>query len=315
VADDAGGQRVRPAGAAALEPMSGGVRLRRSVLFMPASNARALEKARTLPADALVFDLEDAVAPDAKPDARRMAATAAGSGGYAPREIVIRVNALDTPWGRDDLAAAAGSGADAILLPKVESDAAVRETLRVLDQAGAPAGLTLWCMLETPRGVLRAEEIAAASSRVAALVMGTSDLTKDLRARHTPDRLPLLTSLGLCVLAARAHGRAALDGVHLDLDDEAGFLAACRQAAAMGFDGKTLIHPKTIAGANEAFAPSADEATRARLIIDAHADAVARGRGVVVVDGRLVENLHVEDARRVVALAEAIAARVAAATG
>jgi len=228
---------------------------------------------------------------------------------------VIRVNALDTPWGRDDLAAAAGSGADAILLPKVESDAAVRETLRVLDQAGAPAGLTLWCMLETPRGVLRAEEIAAASSRVAALVMGTSDLTKDLRARHTPDRLPLLTSLGLCVLAARAHGRAALDGVHLDLDDEAGFLAACRQAAAMGFDGKTLIHPKTIAGANEAFAPSADEATRARRIIDAHADAVARGQGVEVVDGRLVENLHVEDARRVVALAEAIAARVAAATG
>jgi citrate lyase subunit beta / citryl-CoA lyase len=293
----------------------GGVRLRRSVLFMPASNARALDKARTLPADALVFDLEDAVAPDAKPQARRMAVAAVRAGGYAPREVVVRVNALDTPWGRDDLAAVAESGADAVLLPKVEGAAAVHDALRVLDGSGAPAGLALWAMLETPRGVLRAEAIAAASPRVAALVMGTSDLTKDLHARHTPDRLPLVTCLGLCVLAARAHGLAALDGVHLDLEDEAGFLAACRQAAAMGFDGKTLIHPKTIAGANEAFAPSPDEVARARRIIGAHADAVARGQGVVVVDGRLVENLHVEDARRVVALTAAIAARAADAPG
>jgi citrate lyase subunit beta/citryl-CoA lyase len=291
--------------------MSGEVRLRRSVLFMPASNARALARARTLPADALVFDLEDAVAPDAKPEARRMAVAAASAGGYAPREVVIRVNGLDTPWGRDDLAAVAGSGADAILLPKVESATTVHDALGVLKKTGAPAGLTLWAMLETPRGILRAEAIATAP-RVAALVMGTSDLTKDLRARHTPDRLPLVTSLGLCVLAARAHGLAALDGVHLDLDDEAGFLAACRQAAAMGFDGKTLIHPKTIAVANEAFAPAPDEVARARRIIDAHADAVARGQGVVVVDGRLVENLHVQEARRVVALATAIAARAAA---
>jgi len=289
--------------------MSGGVRLRRSVLFMPASNARALEKARTLPADALVFDLEDAVAPDAKPQARRMAVAAARGGGYAPREVVIRVNALDTPWGRDDLAAAAESGADAVLLPKVESAAVVHAAVGALDAAGGPADLPLWCMLETPRGILRAEAIAAAGPRVAALVMGTSDLTKDLRARHTPDRLPLTTSLGLCVLAARAHGLAALDGVHLDLDDEAGFLAACRQAAAMGFDGKTLIHPRTIAAANDAFSPSPDEVARARRIIDAHADAVARGQGVVVVDGRLVENLHVEDAHRLAALAAAIAAR------
>jgi citrate lyase subunit beta / citryl-CoA lyase len=291
--------------------MSGEMRLRRSVLFMPASNARALDKARTLPADALVLDLEDAVAPDAKPTARRMAVAAASAGGYAPREVVIRVNALDTPWGRDDLGAVAGSGADAILLPKVESAGAVHDALSALDAGGAPARLALWCMLETPRGVLGAEAIAAASPRVAALVMGTADLTKDLRARHTPDRLPLVTSLGLCVLAARAHGLTALDGVHLDLDDEAGFLAACRQAAAMGFDGKTLIHPKTIAGANDAFSPSADEVARARRIIDAHADAVARGQGVVVVDGRLVENLHVEDARRLVAVATAIAARAA----
>jgi citrate lyase subunit beta/citryl-CoA lyase len=291
--------------------MSGVVRLRRSVLFMPASNARALDKARTLPADALVFDLEDAVAPDAKPEARQMAVAAVSAGGYAPREVVVRVNALNTPWGRDDLAAVAGSGAGAILLPKVESAVAVHDVLGVLDAAGAPAGLALWAMLETPRGILRAEAIATAP-RVAALVMGTSDLTKDLRARHTPDRLPLVTSLGLCVLAARAHGVAALDGVHLDLDDEAGFLAACRQAAAMGFDGKTLIHPNTIAVANEAFAPAPDEVARARRIIDAHADAVARGQGVVVVDGRLVENLHVQEARRVVALATAIAARAAA---
>jgi len=276
---------------------------------MPASNARALEKARTLPADALVFDLEDAVAPDAKPQARRMAVAAARGGGYAPREVVIRVNALDTPWGRDDLAAAAESGADAVLLPKVESAAVVHAAVGALDAAGGPADLPLWCMLETPRGILRAEAIAAAGPRVAALVMGTSDLTKDLRARHTPDRLPLTTSLGLCVLAARAHGLAALDGVHLDLDDEVGFLAACRQAAAMGFDGKTLIHPRTIAAANDAFSPSPDEVARARRIIDAHADAVARGQGVVVVDGRLVENLHVEDAHRLAALAAAIAAR------
>jgi citrate lyase subunit beta/citryl-CoA lyase len=289
------------------------VRLRRSVLFMPASNARALDKARTLPADAVVFDLEDAVAPDAKAEARRMAVAAVSGGGYAPREVVVRVNALDTPWGRDDLAAVAGSGADAVLLPKVESASTVRDALGALDAAGAPAGLALWCMLETPRGVLGAEAIAAASPRVAALVMGTSDLTKELRARHTPERLPLVTSLGLCLLAARAHGLAALDGVHLDLDDQAGFLAACRQAAAMGFDGKTLIHPRTIAAANEAFAPAPDEIERARRIIDAHAAAVARGQGVVVVDGRLVENLHVAEARRVVALAAAIAARAAAA--
>ena len=224
---------------------------------MPASNARALEKAKTLPADALVFDLEDAVAPDAKESARAMACAAARSGGYGRREIVIRVNGLATPWGEADLAAVAGSGADAVLLPKVEDAEGVREALRVLAAHGAPESLAVWCMLETPRGILRAEAIAAASPRVAALVMGTSDLTKDLHARHTRDRHPLVTSLGLCVLAARAHGLAALDGVHLDLDDEAGFAAACRQAREMGFDGKTLIHPKTIALANEIFAPSA----------------------------------------------------------
>jgi citrate lyase subunit beta/citryl-CoA lyase len=275
---------------------------------MPASNARALEKAKTLPADALVFDLEDAVAPDAKEAARAMARAAARSGGYGGREIAIRVNGLATPWGEPDLAAVAGSGADAALLPKVEEPAAVGEAARALAAHGAPESLALWCMLETPRGILRAEAIAAASPRVAALVMGTSDLTKDLHARHTPDRRPLATSLCLCVLAARAHGLAALDGVHLDLDDANGFAAACRQARDMGFDGKTLIHPRTIALANEIFAPSAEEMTWARKVMAAHAEATAQGRGVVVVDGRLVENLHVEEARRLAGLAEAIAA-------
>jgi citrate lyase subunit beta / citryl-CoA lyase len=276
------------------------------VLFMPASNARALDKARTLPADAVVFDLEDAVAPDAKDAARDQAIAAVRSRGYGRREVAVRTNGITTPWGRADLAAIATSGADAVLIPKVESVDMVREVVDVLGSHGAPPGLALWCMLETPRGVLHASAIAEASPVVAALVMGTSDLTKDLHARHTRDRLPLLTSLELCVLAARAAGVAALDGVHLDLDDDAGFEAACRQAAALGFDGKTLIHPRTIARANEIFAPAPADVEWARRVIAAHAAAVAQGHGVVVLDGRLVENLHVDEARRVVALADAI---------
>jgi citrate lyase subunit beta/citryl-CoA lyase len=280
-------------------------RPRRSVLFMPGSNARAMDKARTLPADGVIFDLEDAVAPDAKESARAQAIAAVRSGGYGRREVIVRVNALTTPWGRGDLAALATAGADSLLLPKVESPDGVEDALGVLTAAGAPPGLALWCMLETPRGILRAPAIAAAP-RVAALVMGTSDLTKDLHARHTRDRLPLVTSLGLCVLAARAAGVAALDGVHLDLDDDAGFEAACRQAADLGFDGKTLIHPRTIAKANEVFAPAISEVEWSRRVIAAHAGALAQGRGVVLLDGRLIENLHVEEARRVVALADAI---------
>jgi citrate lyase subunit beta / citryl-CoA lyase len=270
------------------------------VLFMPGSNARALEKARTLPADVLVLDLEDAVAPEMKLEARAQVATAIKGGGYGHREIVVRVNALSTPWGRDDLAAAAAAGA--VLLPKVEAAETVSAAIAALGPAPA-----VWCMLETPRGILNAPAIAAASPRVAALVMGTSDLTKDLHARHTRERVPLLTSLQLCVLAARSTGITALDGVHLDLEDDAGFAAACRQAADFGFDGKTLIHPKQVALANEVFAPAADEVDWARRVIAAHADALARGRGVAVLDGRLIENLHVDDARRVLALADAIA--------
>jgi citrate lyase subunit beta / citryl-CoA lyase len=270
------------------------MRPRRSVLFMPGSSARALEKARTLPADALILDLEDAVAPEAKAGARARVLAAVRAGGYGPREIIVRLNGPGTPWGADDLAAVAQAPVDAVLLPKVESAETVTAALQRLGPTR-----DVWCMLETPRGVL------------GALVMGTSDLTKDLHARPTRDRIPLLTSLELCVLAARAAGITALDGVHLDLDDEAGFAAACRQAAELGFDGKTLIHPRQVAAANEAFAPGASEVDWARRVIAAHADAVAGGRGVVVLDGRLIENLHVDDARRVLALAETIAARSA----
>ena len=283
------------------------VRPRRSALYMPGSNGRALEKAKTLAADGLIFDLEDAVAPEAKAAARQQVCEAVRTGGYGRRELIVRVNGLATPWGQEDLAAVASCGVDAVLLPKVESAALVRQTWDMLTASGASEHLAIWCMLETPLGILHAEEIAASHSQVAALVMGTSDLVKDLRARHTHARLPLLTSLGLCVLAARAYGLAALDGVHLDLEDDAGFAAACHQAVELGFDGKTLIHPKTIATANTIFSPAPEDVVWARTIMAAHAQAVATGRGVIVVEGRLIENLHVEEARRVVALADAIA--------
>ena len=280
---------------------------------MPGSNARALEKGRSLPADGLILDLEDAVAPDAKELARGQVCEAVATGGYGRRELVIRTNGLDSPWGPDDLAAAATSGADAVLLPKVESARMVADAIAALSAAGAPDTLDIWCMMETPIAMLRADEVAGADARVACLVMGTSDLAKDLHAAHTRERLPMLTSLGLCLLAARAHGVAILDGVHLDLDDDEGFVYSCRQGVELGFDGKTLIHPKTIAAANQAFAPSDDEIAWSRKIIDAHAEAEAEGKGVVLVDGRLIEKLHVEAARRQVAQAEAIAEMEAAA--
>ena len=282
-------------------------RPRRSVLYMPGANTRALEKARGLAADALILDLEDAVAPDAKVTARENVAAALAAGGYGKRELAVRVNCLSTCWGFGACAAAARMLPDAVLLPKVESAETVRQAEQVLAASGAPQSFAIWCMMETPLATLHAEAIAASSPRVAALVMGTSDLTKDLHARHTRERLPLLTSLGLCLLAARAYGLAILDGVHLDLGDDEGFAAQCRQGRELGFDGKTLIHPKTIAAANAAFAPSAEEVAWSRRIIAAHAEAEAAGRGVVLVDGKLIENLHVEDARRTVALAEQIA--------
>ncbi len=285
------------------------VRPRRSVLYMPGSNPRALEKAKTLSADALILDLEDAVAPDAKAQARDQVTAAVAGGGYGRRELVIRINGLDTDWGRDDLAAAAKAGPDAILVPKVESAAALAEVEAAMAAAGAPETTRIWCMMETPLGILHAEEIAGAGGRLDCLVMGTSDLAKDLHAAHTPMRLPMLTSLGTCLLAARAFGLTILDGVYLDLKDAEGFRAACAQGLELGFDGKTLIHPNQLDPCNQVFAPSEAEVTQARKIIAAFAEAEAQGKGVVMVDGRLIENLHVEGAKRLVALAEAIAER------
>ena len=282
-------------------------RPRRSMLYVPGSNARALEKGRTLPADALILDLEDAVAPDAKETARRQSLETLAEGGYGKREILVRTNGLDSEWGRDDIAAMAKSGADAILLPKVESAETIRQAEEIMADHGAPADMAVWCMIETPLGVLHAEEIAWGSRRLGGLVMGTSDLAKDLHCLHMPGRLPLVTSLSLCVLAARAHGLAILDGVHLDLSDDEGFAESCRQGLAFGFDGKTLIHPRTIDKANEIFAPSADEVAWSEKIIAAHEQASKEGKGVIVVDGKLVENLHVADANRIIELAAMIA--------
>jgi citrate lyase subunit beta/citryl-CoA lyase len=286
--------------------MAATARPRRSVLYMPGSNARALDKARTLSADALILDLEDAVAPEQKAMAREQVCAAVSSGGYGARELIIRSNGLDTAWGRDDIIAAARVAPDAILLPKVESAAQVKDAEALLQQHGQ-AKTAIWCMMETPKGILRAEEIAAASPRLAALVMGTSDLVKDLNAQHTPLRLPVITALGLCLLAARAYNLAILDGVYLDLDDETGFEAACKQGLELGFDGKTLIHPKTLDTANRVFAPSDAQVAHAHKIIAAFEAAAKEGKGVVLVDGKLVENLHVEQAKRLAALADAIA--------
>ncbi|KRC79262.1 malyl-CoA thiolesterase [Achromobacter sp. Root83] len=286
--------------------MNAPIRPRRSVLYMPGANARALDKARSLDADALILDLEDAVAPDAKQQARVQVAAALREGGYGRRECIVRINALDTGWGLEDVRAIARAGAHAVLLPKVQSAAQLAELAQALDAAGAPPDLPLWAMAETPLGFLRLDAIAGGHPRLAAIVVGTSDLVKDLHARHTPSREETLLARSLAVMAARAHGLAALDGVHLDLNDGAGLAAACQQGRDQGFDGKTLIHPSQIAAANAAFAPSADELASARRRLDAWRAAQAAGMGVAVVDGALVENLHAQEAERVLALAAAI---------
>lgn len=283
-------------------------RPRRSVLYMPGSNARALEKGRTLKADSLIFDLEDAVASDAKELARDQIIAALKEGDYGHREVMVRVNGLDTPWGHDDIAAMSTCGAHALLLPKINGASRVLEVEELMDAAGAPEKMAIWCMMETPLGMLHAEEIAFSSPRMRGFVLGTSDLAKDLHAAHTRGRLPMITSLGLCMLAARAAGIAIVDGVHLDLADDEGFEYSCRQGLELGFDGKTLIHPKTIDKANEIFAPSPEEVEWSRTIIDAHAAAEEKGEGVIVVDGKLIENLHVENAMRIVRMADKIAA-------
>ena len=279
---------------------------------MPGSNARALEKARALPADSLILDLEDAVAPDAKELARKQVCEAVTAGGFGMREILIRVNALSTRWGYEDIAMAAKSGADGLLLPKVESADAIRHMEAIMRANNAPESMRIWAMMETPRSILESQRIAESTPRMEGLVMGTSDLAKELDCAHTHERLPFIVSLGLCLLAARAAGLAILDGVYLDLNDEAGFEAACKQGQELGFDGKTLIHPKQVGPCNKVFTPKPQDVSWSRRIIEAYAAATARGEGVVVVDGRLVENLHVESARRVVGMADAIAAMEAA---
>jgi citrate lyase subunit beta/citryl-CoA lyase len=283
-------------------------RPRRSALYMPGSNARALEKARTLPADTLILDLEDAVAPERKSEARQQVGAAIAAGGYGRRELLVRANALDTPWGEEDLRAFAGAGADGIVLAKVSSPAEVLQAVRILEQAGAPDSLALWIMAETARCILDIDAIAGAHPRLAGILLGTTDLARELRVRHTPERLGFMAALNLCVLAARAHGLDVLDGVHLDLEDDAGLRQSCEQARALGFDGKTLIHPRQLEAANAVFAPAADEIDRAREIIAAWREASARGSAVVVVGGRLVENMHVAEAERLIAVAEAVAA-------
>lgn len=281
-------------------------RPRRSALYMPASNARALEKARTLASDVLIFDLEDAVLPEAKISARSAAAKAVWEGEYGNRELVIRVNRLDTPWGLEDIHAAAAAAPQAILLPKVESPAEVNHALMEMEKAGARADTQLWCMIETPRGIMNVEDIAFSSSRLGCLVMGLADLTKDLRAANTPDRLPVLYALSRSVNAARAASLDILDGVHTALDDEEGLARHCLQAKELGFDGKTLIHPSQIDTANTVFAPSPAEIVRAREIIAAFDFAQQNGKGIAVLHGHMVENLHVHNARRLIALSEAL---------
>ncbi|NRG17133.1 CoA ester lyase [Rhizobiales bacterium] len=288
-------------------------RPRRSVLYMPGSNARALEKARTLDADTLILDLEDAVAPDAKEAARDAVAAAVKSGGYGHRELVIRINAADTPWGAADLEAAIEARPDAILIPKVSVSADIERIADRVNAGHAPARVKLWAMMETPLAMLNARDIAAAArnpeTRLACFVMGTNDLAKETRARILPGRAPMMPWLMACVAAARAYGLDIVDGVYNDFNDESGFAAECLEGAEIGMDGKTLIHPKQIGPANVAFSPSDEEVNRARKIIAEFDKPENARKGAIQVDGKMVERLHADMGRRTVALAEAIAAR------
>lgn len=282
------------------------LRPRRSALYLPGNKRRALEKAKTLPADVLIFDLEDAVGPDAKAESRATVCDAVSSGSYQPREVVVRVNALDTEWHDDDLAAVADSTADGVLVPKVDTGQQVQTLVDRLDVLGAPEAMCLWVMVETPRAFLRIEEIASASERLAALVVGTNDLVNELHGLHVPGRAPAMTALGLAVLGARAAGKVVFDGVFNDITDQDGFRAEAQQGRTMGFDGKTLIHPSQIAPTNDVFGPSDAELAHARKVVAAYEEAQAAGHSVITVDGRMVENLHVRDAQRILALADLI---------
>ena len=288
------------------------IRPRRSVLYMPGSNARALEKAKSIAADALILDLEDAVAPEAKETARSQVCAAVKAGGYGHRELVIRVNALDTPWGQADLEAAAAAAPDAVLLPKPGTGADIVRATEALARAGAPDKTRLWAMIETPLAILNLADIAAASkqpgARLACFVLGTNDLVKETRADLSINRRPALYWLSAALTAARAYGLDVLDGVYNNFKDAEGYKRECVHGRRLGFDGKTLIHPDQVAVANEVFAPPAAEVAFARKIIAAFAQPESKGKGVITVDGRMVELLHAEMAARTVAIAEAIEA-------
>ncbi|WP_456698354.1 HpcH/HpaI aldolase/citrate lyase family protein [Aeromicrobium sp. P5_D10] len=290
--------------------MTSELRPRRSVLYMPGANERALEKAKTIDADALILDLEDSVAPDSKAQGRENVVAAVKSGDYGHRELAIRINGIGTEWHDADLAAAAAAGPDAVLVPKVNSAAEVLQLVAALEAAGAPEKTTLWAMVETPIALLHAEEICAAHERLTVIVMGTNDVVNETYGLHIPGRNPLvLTALSLSLLAARAAGKVIIDGVYNDVKNLEGFDAEARQGREMGFDGKTLIHPAQVEPANVAFAPSADDIEHARAMITAFDEAKAAGQGVVTFNNKMVEELHIRDAHRILAFAEAIASR------
>lgn len=288
--------------------MSGAVayRPRRSVLYMPASNERALEKATTLPVDGLILDLEDAVGPDFKEAARANACAAARSGNYGRREVTIRVNGIGTQWHDADLAAACAAGPDGIVVPKVNKAKEVRRLVKAMERHGAPEHTRLWAMIETPEAIVNVRKIASESDRLACFVLGTNDLVKELQAQHVPGRAPLLTALSLSVLAARRAGIAVLDGVYNNVRDAEGFAAECAQGRDFGFDGKTLIHPGQVEACNEIFAPSAEAVQEAQGIVAAWA--AGAGAGVVTYNGKMIERLHVDIAERVLATHAAITA-------
>ena len=289
------------------------IRPRRSVLYMPGSNARAIEKARTLAADAVILDLEDSVAPDAKAAARRQVTDAVSAGGFGAREVIVRINGLDTQWWLDDLNAVGKAKPDAVLVPKVSSPNHLEDVAERLVDISADQKIRVWAMMETPLAMLNARDIAAAATdvetRLAAFVMGTNDLAKETRAKIAPGRAAMLPWLMNCVAAARAFGLDILDGVYNDLADAEGFSRECAQARDMGFDGKTLIHPNQINPCNAAFSPSAEDVAHAKNIIAAFELPENRDKGVVQLDGRMIERLHADMARRTVAIAQAIEAR------
>ncbi len=288
--------------------MTDELRPRRSALYMPGANDKALEKAKSLPTDAIIFDTEDSVAPDMKVAARDKVAAAVRSGEYGSRELTIRVNSIETEWHLDDLRSAAQAGPDGIVVPKVGSAADVAAVERVIEAAGGPDHTQIWAMLETPEAVDRAVEIATSSERLAVLIMGTNDLAKELRAALVPGRAPLLWGLARCLNAARYAGKVILDGVYNDVRDPEGFAVEAAQGAQMGFDGKTLVHPSQVEPCNSAFSPTAEEVEHSRRVIAAFDEGLAAGKGVITVDGRMIENRHVDNARRAIAIADAIAA-------